>query len=147
MTPYFYVDVHTHLTHEQFTDDLGEVIARAENAGLGAIVVNGLEPVSNRAILQMASTLLTVSMPCCPQIFRFKLKVFLSKMKSILSGPVPNKGSSQRSVNVASTVIGVTKALLQHKRRFLRLFSTLPTLPTFPRSSTPAVWNKGPLRS
>ena len=55
MTPYFYVDVHTHLTHEQFTDDLGEVIARAENAGLGAIVVNGLEPVSNRAILQMAS--------------------------------------------------------------------------------------------
>lgn len=50
----FYVDVHTHLTHEDFDQDRTEVIARAHQAGLGAIVVNGLEPRSNRCILEMA---------------------------------------------------------------------------------------------
>ena len=50
-----YVDVHTHLTHEKFADDRDAVIARAIAAGLGAIVVNGLEPRSNRAILAMAA--------------------------------------------------------------------------------------------
>lgn len=51
----YYVDVHTHLTHDQFADDCADVIADAERAGLGAIVVNGLEPKSNRAILAMAA--------------------------------------------------------------------------------------------
>jgi TatD DNase family protein len=51
----FFVDVHTHLTHEEFDADRDEVIARAEKAGLGAIVVNGLEPRSNRMILAMAA--------------------------------------------------------------------------------------------
>jgi TatD DNase family protein len=50
----FFVDVHTHLTHEDFDSDRLEVIERARAAGLGAIVVNGLEPVSNRMILRMA---------------------------------------------------------------------------------------------
>jgi TatD DNase family protein len=49
-----YLDVHTHLTHERFADDCGLVIERARTAKLGAIVVNGLEPVSNRQILDMA---------------------------------------------------------------------------------------------
>lgn len=49
-----YVDIHTHLTHERFATDREAVIDRARGAGLGAVVVNGLEPVSNRAILQMA---------------------------------------------------------------------------------------------
>lgn len=52
----FYVDVHTHLTHENFSSDVVDVISRAEAAGLGAVVVNGLEPVSNRMILDMAKT-------------------------------------------------------------------------------------------
>ena len=51
----FYVDVHTHLTHEDFSSDLDAVIDRAKTAGLGAIVVNGLEPRSNRRILEMAA--------------------------------------------------------------------------------------------
>lgn len=51
-----YVDVHTHLTHDQFADDVEAAIARARDAGLGAIVVNGLEPHSNRTILAMAAT-------------------------------------------------------------------------------------------
>ncbi|MCX6119598.1 MAG: TatD family hydrolase, partial [Proteobacteria bacterium] len=50
----FYVDVHTHLTHELFETDWQQVIERAKDAGLGAIVVNGLEPVSNRKILDWA---------------------------------------------------------------------------------------------
>ncbi len=49
-----YVDVHTHLTHDKFRADQAEVIARAKAAGLGAIVVNGLEPRSNREILALA---------------------------------------------------------------------------------------------
>jgi TatD DNase family protein len=49
-----YVDIHTHLTHYRFADDCEAVVARAREAGLGAVVVNGLEPGSNRTILEMA---------------------------------------------------------------------------------------------
>lgn len=49
-----YVDVHTHLTHDQFSNDCQQVIERAEANGFAAIVVNGLEPISNRRILEMA---------------------------------------------------------------------------------------------
>lgn len=51
-----FVDVHTHLTHGKFKDDLVDVIGRAEGERLGAIVCNGLEPVSNRMILEMTRT-------------------------------------------------------------------------------------------
>ena len=50
-----YFDIHTHLTHSRFSDDLPETIERARAAELEAIVVNGLEPVSNREILEMAA--------------------------------------------------------------------------------------------
>jgi len=50
-----YIDIHAHLTHEKFTADLEQVILGAETAGLGHIVVNGLEPESNRQVLEMAS--------------------------------------------------------------------------------------------
>lgn len=49
-----YVDVHTHLTHEYFKNDWQEVIERAQHTGLSAIVVNGLEPNSNREILKLS---------------------------------------------------------------------------------------------
>lgn len=49
-----YVDVHTHLTHSKFENDYESVIAKAKDAGVEAIVVNGLEPKSNRQILDMA---------------------------------------------------------------------------------------------
>lgn len=49
-----YLDIHTHLTHEKFARDRDEVIARAISHGLEKIVVNGLEPKSNREILDMA---------------------------------------------------------------------------------------------
>ena len=51
-----FVDIHTHLTHQKFAGEESAVIARAQDAGLGAIVVNGLEPKSNRQILAMCET-------------------------------------------------------------------------------------------
>ncbi len=50
----YYVDVHTHLTHEDFRSDLASVIKDCVDAGVGAMVVNGLEPESNRQILELA---------------------------------------------------------------------------------------------
>jgi len=49
------VDVHTHLTHDAFSGDQDAVIKQAEAAGLRAIVVNGLEPKSNREVLALAA--------------------------------------------------------------------------------------------
>ena len=49
-----YVDVHTHLTHEKFSRDVDQVIARAVSNGLTAIVVNGLSYRHNRAVLDLA---------------------------------------------------------------------------------------------
>jgi TatD DNase family protein len=49
-----YVDVHAHLTHEKFAQDLDAVIQRSQECGLGAVIVNGLEPKSNRQILELA---------------------------------------------------------------------------------------------
>ncbi len=50
-----YVDVHTHLTHERFRQDQSEVIERARHAGLSSIIVNGLDPKSNRETLQLSN--------------------------------------------------------------------------------------------
>ncbi len=52
--PMIYADVHTHLTHNKFASDLEETVRRARQAGLAAIVVNGLEPASNRRVLELA---------------------------------------------------------------------------------------------
>jgi len=49
------VDVHTHLTHEKFAHDMNEVVDRAVAAGVGALVCNGLDPQSNRQILDLSS--------------------------------------------------------------------------------------------
>jgi TatD DNase family protein len=48
-----YVDVHTHLTHASFAQDAEAVAIRAADAGLDCVIVNGLEPRSNRAVLEL----------------------------------------------------------------------------------------------
>lgn len=48
-----YVDVHTHLIHERFEGEEDAVAARAAEAGLEWVIVNGLEPRSNRAVLAL----------------------------------------------------------------------------------------------
>ena len=50
----YYVDVHTHLTHIDFAKDYEQVIQSATSKGLKAIVVNGLEPQSNRQTLALS---------------------------------------------------------------------------------------------
>ncbi len=52
----FFVDVHAHLTHEKFNNDRQAVLDRCQQSGMGAVIVNGLEPKSNRTILEMAKT-------------------------------------------------------------------------------------------
>ena len=48
-----YVDVHCHIVHEKFEGEEDAVAARAREKGLEFCVVNGLEPVSNRAVLEL----------------------------------------------------------------------------------------------
>ena len=48
------IDVHCHLNHEQFKADLDQVLERAKKAGLKAILVSGVNPPSNRAVLELA---------------------------------------------------------------------------------------------
>ena len=83
----FFVDVHCHLTHKDFEHDVKSVIKRSRESGLGALVVNGLEPVSNRMILDWAKEepLIKPSLgiypidavnPFLPQDFPIKIKAF-----------------------------------------------------------------------
>lgn len=48
-----YVDVHTHLVHPKFEGEEDAVAVRALEAGLDVVIVNGLEPVSNRKVLEL----------------------------------------------------------------------------------------------
>lgn len=50
-----YVDVHTHLVHRKFEGEEDATARRAADAGVGVVIVNGLEPVSNRATLELAA--------------------------------------------------------------------------------------------
>lgn len=48
------VDVHCHLDHEHFKGKLDEMLKRAEEAGVKAIVTNGVDPGTNRISLELA---------------------------------------------------------------------------------------------
>ncbi len=48
------VDVHAHLDDERFENDLIEVIKRAEEKGVKEIVISGVNPKTNRKILEIA---------------------------------------------------------------------------------------------
>ena len=48
------IDVHCHLTHDQFKDKLDEVLLRAQKAGLKVIIVSGVNPQANREVLDLA---------------------------------------------------------------------------------------------
>jgi TatD DNase family protein len=49
------VDVHAHIHHRAFEGERDAVVARAEAAGLAAIVENGLDRTSNRSALELAA--------------------------------------------------------------------------------------------
>lgn len=48
-----YVDVHTHLIHPKFEGEEDAAAQRAAEAGLTCVIVNGLRPESNRAVLEL----------------------------------------------------------------------------------------------
>ncbi len=48
------VDVHAHLDHARFKDDLDEVISRAREAGVKAIITSGVNSTTNHMILKIA---------------------------------------------------------------------------------------------
>ncbi len=50
-----YVDVHTHLFHERFTGEEDDAARRAADAGVTRVIVNGLEPRSNRQTLELCA--------------------------------------------------------------------------------------------
>ena len=50
-----YLDVHAHLEDPKFADDLPEVMARAEAAGVKLIINNGTNPEHNRQTLAIAA--------------------------------------------------------------------------------------------
>jgi TatD DNase family protein len=51
-----FVDIHAHLTDAQFVHDLPQVIERAKAAGVKAIICNGVNPINNREVLEIAKT-------------------------------------------------------------------------------------------
>ena len=50
-----YVDVHTHLFHERFAGEEALVIQRAREGSVSKIIVNGLDPVTNRQTLALCA--------------------------------------------------------------------------------------------
>ena len=48
------VDVHCHLNHALFKEDLDRVLERAEKAGFKALLVSGVNPISNKEVLALA---------------------------------------------------------------------------------------------
>jgi len=47
------IDVHCHINHAYFKDQLAQVLKRAENAGVKAILVSGVNPPANREVLEL----------------------------------------------------------------------------------------------
>ena len=48
------VDIHAHLDHERFKDDLDQVIERARKAGVKRIITSGVNSATNRWVLKIA---------------------------------------------------------------------------------------------
>ncbi len=50
-----YVDVHCHLIHDKFKGIEDEIALKCKTAGMDFVVVNGLEPISNRQVLELCN--------------------------------------------------------------------------------------------
>ncbi|MEM4263995.1 MAG: TatD family hydrolase, partial [Candidatus Woesearchaeota archaeon] len=48
------VDVHAHLDHDQFKNDIDQVVERARKAGIKHILTSGVNSITNRNILEIA---------------------------------------------------------------------------------------------
>jgi hypothetical protein len=50
-----YTDAHAHLIHEQFSGEEDSIVAKCQQFGLQHIIVNGLDPKSNRDVIDLCS--------------------------------------------------------------------------------------------
>jgi TatD DNase family protein len=50
-----FVDAHAHLIHKQFIGEEDDIAANCRASGLDYVIVNGLEPSSNRAVLDLCA--------------------------------------------------------------------------------------------
>jgi TatD DNase family protein len=50
-----YVDVHAHLIHERFENKENEIAETCIRKGMDYVIVNGIEPISNRKILEFCN--------------------------------------------------------------------------------------------
>ena len=48
-----FVDAHAHLIHEKFVGDEDTIAVLCKERGVDYVIVNGLEPISNRAVLDL----------------------------------------------------------------------------------------------
>jgi hypothetical protein len=51
-----YVDVHAHLIHERFENKENDIAETCIQKGMDFVIVNGIEPISNRKILEFCNT-------------------------------------------------------------------------------------------
>jgi TatD DNase family protein len=58
-----YVDVHAHVFHEDFDGDEEAIVAACHDKGLEYVIVNGLEPISNREVLALCERHPTLYLP------------------------------------------------------------------------------------
>lgn len=68
MAQSYYVDVHAHVVHEQFEGEERDLAERCLASGVRQVVVNGLNPPSNRKILQLCREF--------PQLYRPAIGVY-----------------------------------------------------------------------
>ena len=63
------IDVHCHLNHDLFKEDIDEVLERARKAGVKRILISGVNPAANKAVLEFVKkdpTLLKASLGIYP---------------------------------------------------------------------------------
>jgi TatD DNase family protein len=71
-------DVHAHLTHPDLLPDVGSILERAEQAGVGTIIANGLNPRDNQAVLELAERHAVVK----PALGLYPVDAVLRKMRA-----------------------------------------------------------------
>jgi TatD DNase family protein len=91
-----YVDVHAHIIHEKFTGQEADIAQSCIDHGLDYVIVNGLEPVSNRKILAYHQEFPTVMLPAlgiypldaaCHSIFTEEQTEELQTLRAQLADP------------------------------------------------------------
>lgn len=130
------VDVHCHLDMPQFKDDLDEVIERARATGVIKIICAGLNPSSNRAVLELARkySLVAPALGLYPEDaikmnkteLENELNFIESSIKSVKSSNSDNSNHSDNIVALSEIGLDFAKPELKEKSELQqRVFNEL----------------------